>query len=491
MKIKNIYIPPGYIVVTIILLIILSGSLLLTSGDNSTEDTTPPTLSVLSQDLTVFQGEQAQIQINFSDNVNVTKASLYYRKESETTWQSASILSKSYTLSISTDETKNYHYFVTIDDEAGNGPIGLPSTDGSSFYIITVLKKSTSDENITIERAVFLEEATATWCSNCPEAAETIHQAYKDQDVPFYYVSMVEDENQKAKTRLETDYDIYGYPSIYMDGGYKVLVGTQNIQDNFNSLLQQAADRPAAKIKLTLKSEWNDTRQELKNTIYIKNYEQTTYSGTIKVYISEIKSQWTNYKGKPYHFSFLDYGINEEVTISAGENKSISKTWIASDSGYSVVKENLWVVGVLFDDERHVVYSQPGSQENEFDAYYVDATAAARVTEGSLPPTIGLITPKPFNHYILGNEGKNRLLSTTYILGKMTIETNVESDLAIEKVTIQISGKRTNISQDFTEAPYTFVWDQFSFGSHTITATITDEQGRTDSDTIDVWAFII
>ena len=493
MKIMNFYIPPGYIVVAIIVVALLAGSLILSSEENDGKDTISPTVNVLTKNFDVYQGEKAKIEIDFSDNVNVTKATLYYRKETETNWKSTSILSKSFEIMISEDETKNYHYYVTVNDSEGNGPVGDPSTDGSAFYIITVLKKSTSDEDVTIERAVFIEEATATWCSNCPDAASVLHQFYEAQNYPLYYVSMVEDENSKAKNRLENDYNVFGYPTLYIDGGYKVLVGSQKIIDNLDNTLNQAANRQAPKIKLTLTSEWNDTNNELENTVFIKNHETISYTGTLKVYITEIKSQWTDYNADPYKFSFLDYGLNREVTISAGENNSYSETWVVSDSGFDVVKENLWVIAVLFDNEKHTAYSNPNDQEEPypFEAHYVDATASSRVTEGTLPPTIGLVTPKPYNHYIVGRETKNKLLSTTYILGKMTIQTNIESDLPIDKVTINISGGRTNISSTITQSPYDYIWDQFSIGRKTITVTVYDEQGRKDSDSIEVWAVIL
>ncbi|MBS3778729.1 MAG: hypothetical protein KGY50_05520, partial [Candidatus Thermoplasmatota archaeon] len=332
MRIKNIYIPPGYPVVAIIIAVVLTGSILLYSEDSST-DNEMPTLTVSSKDFSVFQGEQAEIMVNYSDNEKVTDATLFYRKETESSWESVSIIDQSYTLEIANDETKNYQYYVTVNDKAGNGPVGEPSADGSTFYSINVLKQSTSDENVTINRAVFIEEATATWCSNCPEAAEIIHDSYTDQTVPFYYVSMVEDKNEEAKNRLENEFNIYGYPTVYFDGGYKTIVGAQNIIDNFDSTLNQAANRPAPKIKITVESTWNNTQEELTNTIYIKNYEKTTYTGNLKVYINEIKSQWTNYNGESYHFSFLDYGFDQSVSIAAGENKSFSGEWIAKDSG--------------------------------------------------------------------------------------------------------------------------------------------------------------
>jgi len=73
----------------------------------------------------------------------------------------------------------------------------------------------------------------------------------------------------------------------------------------------------------------------------------------------------------------------------------------------------------------------------------------------------------------------------------MTIQTNVESDLSIDSVTIQISGGNTNISANITQSPYEYDWNQFSIGKKTITVTVYDEQGRKDTDSIDVWALIL
>lgn len=488
MKIKNMYIPPGYIVIAAIILIILTGTLLLSSLDSPVKEITPLSLNVLSKDLSIYQGEQAQIEVNFSDNV--VEAILYYRKEGDTAWNSVSMFSKTYFIPIAKDETKNYHYYVTVNDKADTGPIGDPSTNGSTFYIITVLRSRDADENITIQRAVFIEEATATTCRNCPDVAEKIHQAYKTQDIPFFYVSLVGDKNQKAHHRLANEYNFAAYPTVYIDGGYQVLYGAESGRNDFDDALKQAANRPAARIKITLQSEWNETREELKNTVFVKNYEETPYSGTLKLYITEIRSQWSDYNGDPYHFSFIDYGLEKTIQISPGQNESFSNTWKESESGYSVVKENLWVVAVVFDNQKHIAYSNPIDRSNEFDAYYVDATAASRVTEGTLPPTIGLRTPKPFNHYIFGNERQNRILPITYIIGRMTIETTQQSDLPIEKVTFEITGRRTDISTDITEPPYQYTWTQFSLGKHTITATIIDQQGRKNSDSIEVWALI-
>lgn len=492
MRIFNTYIPPGYIVLAIIAIAVITGSFIL-SSEEVNEDTDLPTINVLSKDFSVYQGEKALIKVNFSDNVNVTKATLFYRKETESNWESVSILSKSFSLTIAEDETKNYHYYVTVDDSAGNGPVGDPSYDGSLFYVITVLKQSTSDENVTIERAVFIEDATATTCANCPETAAVIHAAYENQDYPFYYVSLVEDESSAAETRLsESGLNTYAYPTVYFDGGYKLLYGNKNAVDDFDATLQEAYERQAPKIQLTLKSEWNESRTELKNTLYIKNYEKTRYTGTIKIYITEIQSQWTDYTADPYHFAFLEFGLNQEVTVEAGENKSIEKIWSDSENTFNVVKENLWVIAVLFDDEKHTAFSKADSNENQFDAYYVDATTASRVSEGTLPPTIGIVRPKEYNHYILDKESNNRIASLpTYIIGKMTIQTEVESDLTVEKVTFEITGGRSNISSNDTQTPYEFLWDQFSFGKRTITVTVYDEQGRSNSDTIDVWAFIL
>ena len=99
----------------------------------------PPQFDDISGNLTVTAGQTATISTLFSDNVNVTVATLYYKVASSTSWESLSILNGSVFLDIPSSATNDYYYYVTIDDAAGNGPVGNPSMNGSQYYTITVI----------------------------------------------------------------------------------------------------------------------------------------------------------------------------------------------------------------------------------------------------------------------------------------------------------------------------------------------------------------
>lgn len=484
----------GFFVV-IALVIILSAFILLTGGSED-EDTTPPEIRMINTgngNFTVKAGETATITVNFTDNIKVTNATLYYRADGETNWKETSIIAGKKDLYIPPDTTENWEYYITVDDAAKNGPVGKPSIDGSSYYMIIVLENNTNnDEDWNQTRYILVEEGTAGWCSNCPPVANRLHELYEAQDIPFYYVTLVDDENTKAHNRLYNDFNIYGFPTVYIDGGYTVIMGSGDFESNFEQRLLDAQSRSIPKIGIQITSVWNETRKELENTVTLKNEEETAYTGTLKVYITEINSRWTDWNAEAYNYAFIDYGINQDVTVPAGETKTVTGTWSATTAGFSdVIKENLFVIAAVFTDESETRYGNPSDGENPFDAYFCDASIGRRVAEGILPPSIGINTPREYSHYIRGNEKHNRLLQFTYILGKLPVQATVTSEADIEKVEFTVQGRFNSFNATDTEAPYEWTWDQFSFGSYTITAKVYDVYGNTDTDTIDVKAFIL
>ncbi|UCH72182.1 MAG: hypothetical protein JSW62_01140, partial [Thermoplasmatales archaeon] len=189
----------------------------------------------------------------------------------------------------------------------------------------------------------------------------------------------------------------------------------------------------------------------------------------------------------PYKYAFIDYGLNEVIEIEANKRKNCSETWDASD--HSV--ENLWIIAVVFGQDSYKAYSNPSDKENEFDAYYADAAYGVRVTEGKLPPSIGINSPKKRSHYIFGTEKHNSIIKQTYIIGRTTIKVNVEAESGVEKVEYTIEGFFRDIQETVYEEPYDFVWHKLAFGKYTITAKVYDTEGRTATDSIDVYAFML
>ena len=105
------------------------------------------------------------------------------------------------------------------------------------------------------------------------------------------------------------------------------------------------------------------------------------YSGTLRVYIVEPRSRWNNHDGEPYNFGFLDFAFNEKISVEYMETKHFNIEWNAASAGYPDVKEsNIMAIAALFNPTPHDGRANPPFG-NPFDAYYVDACAAAKPGE--------------------------------------------------------------------------------------------------------------
>ncbi|MDG6219192.1 MAG: hypothetical protein QCI00_07105, partial [Candidatus Thermoplasmatota archaeon] len=134
-------------------------------------------------------------------------------------------------------------------------------------------------------------------------------------------------------------------------------------------------------------------------SVDITNLDDSQYRGSLKIYVVEPISRWNDYNDEPYHFGFLDFAFEGEIEVSDTLTKNIfwNPTW---KSTWDVDKDNLMVIAVLFNEHSEIRYSIPDTQQNEFNAYFSDATAAAT------PDTIGynMITDQ-FTHTVFVEKG--------------------------------------------------------------------------------------
>lgn len=140
---------------------------------------------------------------------------------------------------------------------------------------------NTVNENFT--HTVFVEEGTATWCRYCPAMASALLGVYESKLYPFYYVSLIDDKSPDAPVRLRTDYNIYGFPSAFFDGGYKVYVGGDSNQGQYKTRIKQCGKRDVQELNLTLAVDYIGSG-DLKINVSITNNEQ------IKAPIIEIEN---------------------------------------------------------------------------------------------------------------------------------------------------------------------------------------------------------
>jgi hypothetical protein len=258
---------------------------------------------------------------------------------------------------------------------SGIGAAALTS-DVNEFDSEPVDLKNTNSGSRDSTHTVFGTYGTATWCGYCKYAHGALKELYAEGALDFFYVSLVCDMNTIAYSHASNDYNLYGYPTLWWDGGYKVDVGAGSIpaaKSTYTSSINQAGARPVEDIDIDLSVAWLGGT-EMKIDASVTNNEGATYGGHVRVFITEIVSSmgWYDTAGQLYTFTFLDFAFNEPLSLSAGGSWSDSMNWDGSSHGYSsITEDNIMVIAVVYNDEWHQGYSYPPSS-NPFDAYYVD-----------------------------------------------------------------------------------------------------------------------
>jgi hypothetical protein len=208
---------------------------------------------------------------------------------------------------------------------------------------------------------------------------------------------LVDDKNTHAAAR-NVEYNLYGFPTVFFDGGYRVDVGGDpNIPymvSWYKTTITECGNRVVPNIDVSLSSTWlGSATMNIK--VSVKNNETSNYSGRIRVYVTELVSSmgWKDKLGKLYKFPFLDYAFNENINISAENTWQDSTTWNGNthNDGHGhtfggITPDNVMVIAAVFNATWHQGYANPPSG-NPFNAYYVDETAAARVNQAPKTPT--------------------------------------------------------------------------------------------------------
>jgi len=469
------------IALLIIVVLIISSGYIILSFDEKNVDNKPPTIETITGNLTGKKGDKITIYVAFSDDTNVTNATLYYRVANTVEWISKSILSGS--VDISLNSKQDLYYFVTVDDAAGNGPIGDPSIDGSSFYTITVVENG--DNNDEYVRNVFVEEGSFTNCQYCPIVAKMLYELYSSGNYKFYYVTLIK-ANEKAANRLDNEYNLSGLPTVFIDGGYKVIMGGLHEKSEYAQVIRDAELRSVPKIQIDIVAEYDNNTNELLSEVLIKNIDNEPYNGRLRVYLTEKISRWSGPGGDPYHFGFLDYLINEEISVDTDKNVSYSVTEDISD----LDPENLMVIAVIFNSEKKQGYSDPPKNKKPFDAYYADNVDGTDLVEGgNLPPTVGFNLPEIGKLHILGIPiFKFKFHKNTVLIGKTKLVANAEDDKGIEKVDFYINDKL--VGED-TEEPYEYSFRKVKsfkrfFNKFTIKVIAYDDESKTGEGSLEI-----
>lgn len=117
-----------------------------------------------------------------------------------------------------------------------------------------------------------IEEATATWCPYCPGMANALYNIYKDDELPFYFIAMVTDKSDTAGYYLQETFNLYAYPSAFIDGGDSVVVGGYTDEDLYINRLERVLTRDVHDLDLSIGLSFNQD-STLTITVDITNNE--------------------------------------------------------------------------------------------------------------------------------------------------------------------------------------------------------------------------
>ncbi len=478
-----------FLIVGIMFFAIPFGSLLSTEFTNepSFPPNTPQCVSPYHGSFDVDTTTYLEWNCNDPDN-DIIQYLVYFGKNNDPSQISTQTKTK-YHLSDLEYET-TYFWKITVSDEQGN------SKTSPVFNFTTKQNISTDETKKEENHTVFVEFGASVWGQECPRIKNILYDLYDDENLDFKYVTMVSDENDKAHTRLFGEYNIHDFPTTYIDAGFYVFdMNSEKTyeKNDFKDKISAAMNREKTSVSIDVECIFDDVNNEFETTVTAYNDENEKYSGRLRVYLVEKISQWYDYEGKPYHFAFIDYVINEDVVIATQDKIVKSKQWPVDNSNH----ENLQVIAVLFTDKPIEKDSNPSnpSHYHGFQAYYSEATAFADVGDSDdLPPQIGIEYPKKLRINIFGRaKFMDPFWKNTILIGRTTIKTVASDDSQVEKVEFYIDGE---LKETVTQEPYEYTFRKIGLikkivRKHTITVTAYDDSGKTSSANLDVLTFFL
>jgi len=206
------------------------------------------------------------------------------------------------------------------------------------------------------QRVMVIEDVTATWCQYCPGGARGMEELdYRSYDsvVPIaYHASNSGDPyyTTEAAARLSY-YGITGYPTVVLDGSYKI-VGGLHTGTMYPTYLDYFRTRMGVSSPLTiaLSITYDTTARTGTLTIKIKNTSASSVSGQLHSVLTEshIYYPWQGMDSLHYvERAMLPNSSGEAVTIAAGDSMTktrdftVGSSWVASHCDFVVfVQDN-------------------------------------------------------------------------------------------------------------------------------------------------------
>jgi hypothetical protein len=280
-------------------------------------------------------------------------------------------------------EVKNMRKFLPIL------VVGILVLSGLGAVAINIEKESNAkqidNENIgdpkDYTHTVLVEIGSRKGCPSCPYANAAWKSIYAGGNYDFEYVHLIYQKNPKANQRFYS-FNPAWVPTSYFDGGQYVSVGSN--QNEFKNYLDSSGSRSVPDLVGEVNAMWLGNAK-IDISISVENNDNSDYPGTLRVYVVEIISRWTDYNNQPYGHALLDFPWDQSIDINSGDTFEDNKVWDGAAAGYGDIEpDNIQVILTVCDDTAHTGYSDPPSG-NPFNAYYSDELVATLV-ESNQPP---------------------------------------------------------------------------------------------------------
>ncbi len=136
-------------------------------------------------------------------------------------------------------------------------------------------------------------------------------------------------------------------------------------------------------------------------TTPVKSEKVPNYEGRVRVYIVEPTSRYYDYNFYAYQNGFLDFVIDQSISIPFNDSLVLSQVWNGTSSGYGDVTEgNIAAVAAVSNNVGHAANADPDAGAAPFTAYYTDACAYAATGETAYDDT-----DNGYSHTVLVEEG--------------------------------------------------------------------------------------
>lgn len=241
---------------------------------------------------------------------------------------------------------------------------------------------NSNDEGGGYTHTVLVGVATSQNCAPCDYMNTFMYDLYNDHTYDFHYVDMIVYDhdgnvlNSWAKFWAKRYY-VYKQPSLVFDGGYKIHIGYQSL-DQILEKIEECGNRDVWDITADMTVLWMGNAT-IQIGISIKNNENEDYKFYLRIFVTERNSRYTTYFNQWYHYGFLDFVIfGNTITVSPGDTYITAEIWNGNEHEDGHGKD-------FGDIEKDNIKIIMGIYRGDAGSRCLDQTLAATADTGLMP----------------------------------------------------------------------------------------------------------